>query len=34
MSVKTHVLYHPIKDCHINLLLKIQYIPPHLITSQ
>ena len=31
---KTYVLHHPIRDCHINILLKIQYILLHLITSQ
>ena len=31
---KTHVLHHPIRDCHINILLKIQYILLHLIISQ
>ena len=33
MGYKTHVLYHPIKDCHISILLKIKCILPHLITS-
>ena len=33
MGCKTYILHHPIKDCHINILFKIQYILPHLITS-
>jgi len=32
MKSKTYVLHHPIKDYHITILLKIQYILPHLIT--
>ena len=31
---KIHVLHHLIRDCHINILLKIQYILLHLIISQ
>ena len=31
---KTYVLYYPIKDYHIIILLEIQYILPHLVTSQ
>ena len=31
---KIHILHHPIRNCHINILLKIQYIILHLITSQ
>ena len=34
MGCKTHVLHHSISDCHIGILLKIQYILPYLITSQ
>ena len=33
MGCKTHVLHHPISDCHISILLKIQYILTYLITS-
>ena len=29
---KTHILHYSINDCHISILLKIQYILPHLIT--
>jgi len=32
MWCKTYVLHHPIRDYHINILLRIQYILPHLIT--
>ena len=32
MGCKTYVLHHPISDCHINILFKIQYILPNLIT--
>ena len=31
---KIHILHYLIKDCHTNILLKIQYILAHLITSQ
>ena len=31
---KTHVLHHLIRDCHINFLLKTQYILPRIITSR
>ena len=31
---KTHILYHPIRDCHISILLKIQYILSLLTTSR
>ena len=34
IGCKTHVLHHAIRDCYISILLKIQYILPHLITSQ
>ena len=34
MRCKTHVLHHSISDYHISILLKIQYILPHLITFQ
>ena len=34
MGCKTHVLHHSISDCHIGILLKIQYILSYLITSQ
>ena len=34
MGCKTHVLHHLIIDCHIDILLKIQYILPHLLTFQ
>ena len=32
MGCKTHILHHLIINCHISILLKIQYILPHLIT--
>ena len=31
---KIHILHYLIKDCHTNILLKIQYILAHLIISQ
>ena len=34
IGCKTYVLHHPIRNYHINILLKIQYILSHLITSQ
>ena len=34
MGCKTHILHHQISDCHISILLKIQYILPYLITFQ
>ena len=34
MGCKTCILHHLISDCHISILLKIQYILPHLITSR
>ena len=34
VGCKTHDLHHPIRDWHISILLKIQYILTHLITSQ
>ena len=30
---KNHVLHHPIRNCHVSILLKIQYLLSHLITS-
>lgn len=34
IGCKTHVLYHLIRDCHTNILLKIQNILPHEIISR